>query len=203
MKHFASDFKFIFGYVLAHLLLMLTFSDKAVFWYLFTASMLFLISYATLNEDLDDQVPLFKYLSYGTFSGLILFTFFWIGKGALQMLNIPLTDQISNLYSQLGPSMLWHYIVLMLVIIPGEEIFWRGFVLKRLSKHLNVRTSIITSSILYASANIYSGSLLLLLTALIAGVFWGLLYTWKKSLPLVIVSHLIFDLCLFVLFPFA
>ena len=39
------------------------------------------------------------------------------------------------------------------------------------------------------------------LAAIVAGLIWGALYEWKKSLPLVIVSHLVFVLLLFLILP--
>lgn len=180
----------------------ITFQNKAVFWYLFSATLLFLISYTILNEELDDEAPFVKYISYGVLSGIVLFGIFWFGHYAIDALNLPITKQISKLYGRFSPSQLWHYIVLILIIIPGEEIFWRGFVQKRIIKHVNVRVGIVLSAILYTSVHFYASHWILAFAALIAGLFWGLLYEWKKSMPLVIVSHLIFDLFLFVIFPF-
>ena len=44
------DYRLIIGFVIAHILMYLTFQDKKVFWYMFTATMLILISYSILNE---------------------------------------------------------------------------------------------------------------------------------------------------------
>lgn len=196
-----TDKRLILGLLLAHLLLFFTFQDRAVFWYIFTASMLFLISYSILNEEIEDQVPFMSYLTIGTLTGVILFSIFLFGSFLFDTLNLPVVKEITRLYDRLSPTVLWHYIVLLLVIIPGEEIFWRGFVQERIQRNSNITIAILISSILYASAHLYSGTLLLPLAALISGVFWGILYYWKKSLPLVIVSHLIFDLFLFVIYP--
>ncbi|MBP2239928.1 membrane protease YdiL (CAAX protease family) [Cytobacillus eiseniae] len=202
MKKLTTDIRLIIGFVLAHILMYFTFQDKAVFWYIFTASLLFLISYAILNEELEDQVPFSSFIMYGAVSGFALFGVFWLGNSLIELLNLPFSKEISKLYSRLSPSLLWHYIVLILVIIPGEEIFWRGFVQKRVLKHINIPIGIILSSILYASVHFYATHWILAFAALIAGIYWGILYAWKKSMPLVIVSHLIFDLFLFVILPF-
>ncbi|WP_077211333.1 CPBP family intramembrane glutamic endopeptidase [Bacillus dakarensis] len=196
-----TDKKLILGFFLAHLLLYFTFQDKNVFWYIFTAAMLFLISYSIFMEEIENQLTFLTNLFYGLISGIILYGLFWAGNSLIQLANLPLTKDIAQLYRQLSPSQLWHYIVLFLVIIPGEEFFWRGFVQKRLHKYHNVHFSVILASLLYASAQIYSGSAMLPFAALVSGVFWGYLYAWKNSLPLVIVSHLIFDLFLLVIYP--
>jgi membrane protease YdiL (CAAX protease family) len=41
-----------------------------------------------------------------------------------------------------------------------------------------------------------------MLAAFCGGIFWGSLYIWRKSIPLLIISHLIFDLLFIVFFPF-
>lgn len=202
MMKFVTDTKLMIGFLLAHLLLYLTFSDKNVFWYIFTASMLFLITYSILNENIKDEASLKTYLIYGIISGFLLFGLFWTGNALIELLNLPFSNQVAKLYSRLSPTINWHYIVLLLIIIPGEEIFWRGFVQQRLMRYTNVWPSIFISAILYASVHIYSGSYMLPFAALIAGLFWSWLYAWKRSIPLVIVSHLIFDLFLLVIFPF-
>lgn len=202
MKNLTSDFRLIIGLLLAHALMYFTFQDKAVFWYIFSATLLFLISYTILNEELDDKMPFLSYLIYGAVSGFILFAIFWIGHSLIVLLDLPFTKQISKLYGRFSPSQLWHYLVLLLIIIPGEEIFWRGFIQKRISKYLNGPIVIILATILYTSVHFYSGEWILAFAALVAGLYWGYLYQWKKSMPLVIVSHLIFDLFLFVLLPF-
>ncbi|MEQ2525990.1 CPBP family intramembrane metalloprotease [Robertmurraya yapensis] len=196
-----TDKRLILGFLLSHLLLFLTFHDKSIFWYIFTAAMLFLISYSIFHEAIENETSLITYLSLGILSGVVLFTIFFAGSWLIHTLNLPFSNEIAKLYKQLSPTMLWHYIVLFLVIIPGEEVFWRGFIQKRIQKGASTGTAVLVSSVLYASAHLYSGSVMLPLAALVSGLFWGYLYTWKKSLPLVIVSHIVFDLFLFIISP--
>ncbi|MFB6465700.1 lysostaphin resistance A-like protein [Cytobacillus sp. Hz8] len=202
MKKCATDLRLLLGLLIAHLLILLTFHTTVVFWYIFTASMLFLISYSTFRDEIDKKAPMYQVIIIGGLSGIILFFVFWLGNTLIHAMDIPLQSQIKSLYHHFSPTMAWHYIVLILVIIPGEEIFWRGFVQKRLSKYFHDWTAIILSTLLYTSVQFYSGSIILPLAALISGFIWAILYRWKKSIPLVIVSHLVFDLFLFVIFPF-
>ncbi|TKC18467.1 CPBP family intramembrane metalloprotease [Robertmurraya kyonggiensis] len=196
-----TDKRLILGFVLSHLLLFLTFHDSSIFWYIFTASMLFLISYSIFHEAIEDKASFITKLTLGVLSGVALFALFFIGSWLIQTLNLPFANEITKLYKRLSPTMLWHYIVLLLVIIPGEEIFWRGFIQKRIQKGASTVTAVVVSSVLYTSAHFYSGSVMLPFAALVSGLFWGFLYAWKKSLPLVIVSHLVFDLFLFIIYP--
>ncbi|MBX9972179.1 CPBP family intramembrane glutamic endopeptidase [Cytobacillus firmus] len=202
MKSIAADVRFIGGILLAHLLMYFTFQDKSIFWYIFSASLLLLISYSIIMEEVEDKASFGTFITYGVLSGFLLYGLFWAGYSLFEILNLPLVNQVEKLYGRFSPSLIWHYIVLILIIVPGEEVFWRGFVQKRLMKLTTVKLSIILSSLIYSSVHFYSGYWMLAFAALIAGLFWGWLYAWKRSIPLVIVSHLIFDLLMFVLLPF-
>jgi uncharacterized protein len=202
MKNWMADRKLILGILIAHLLLFFSFEDKDVFWYIFTASMLVLISYSIINEEIEDNTSTITYLTLGVASGLGLFGLFWLGSFLIELLNLPFDNQISRLYSRFSPDLLWHYLVLVLILAPGEEIFWRGFIQKRLSNYFSMKMSIGLSVLLYASVHLYSGEFILVLAAVIAGLAWSILYAWKRSMPLVIVSHIVFDLLLFVFLPF-
>ncbi|MCA1029452.1 CPBP family intramembrane metalloprotease [Bacillus timonensis] len=138
----------------------------------------------------------------GALSGVLLYAVFFFGKLMLLFLHSPLVQEISALYSIVGPSTWWHYIVLFFIIVPGEELFWRGFIQKRLVLYFHSsRKGIFLASILYASAHFYSNSTLLIVAAFVAGIFWGILYQWKKNIWLNIVSHLVFDLLLLIVLP--
>lgn len=202
MKQCAADIWFVCGYLIAHLLLFFTFEDKAIFWHIFSATMLFLISFSIIKEELDDRVSFWNYISFGAVSGVFIFSLFSLGNYFINVFDIPLYQQVSALYGQYAPKAFWHYLVLILIIVPGEEIFWRGFIQKRLLNYTNKWTSILVSTIMYTSVHFYADHWMLAFAAFVAGIFWSSLYAWKRSIPLVIVSHLVFDLFLFVILPF-
>lgn len=202
MKKAFTDWKFLLGLVLANALIYFAYDQGKVFWYILTGSMLFLISYAILNEDVDDRISLGQYLFYGLLSGAALYGVFWLGDLLLNLLNFTsLSNQVTKLYNKFSPDAIWHYIALILIIVPGEEFFWRGFIQKRLLASTGVWTSVIVSTVFYSIVSLYSGYILLGIAALICGFVWGTLYAWKRSLPLVIISHLTFNLLLLVFFP--
>ncbi len=202
MKWRTVDFRLIIGLIIAHVLLFFSFSDKSIFWYIFAASCLLLITFTMFQEDVDDEAPFFTYIFYGTFSGLILYGLFWAAHAGFLFLHLPIENSVKRLYHWYAPSEFWEYLALVLAAAPGEELFWRGFVQKRLLKYLSPFVSILTGSALYALVHIYSHELTLVFAAFFSGLAWGALYYWKKSMPLVIVSHLIFDVMLFIILPF-
>lgn len=197
----AADYRLIIGFIIAHLLLFFSFQDKSIFWYIFTGSLLLLITFAMLQEDVDDQASFLSYVLLGAVSGLLLYGLFWVGHLAIVTFHLPFHKSISRLYRWFAPSIFWQYLALIFVAAPGEELFWRGFVQKRLLKYFKPLASIIIASILYASVHIYSGQFLLVFITFIAGIAWGVLYYWKKSMPLLIVSHVVFDIMLFIIHP--
>jgi len=201
VKKVILDYRIVIGFIIAHILMYITFNDKSIFWYMFTATMLILISYSIFNEKADQQSSIVKNSIYGLISGVFLFLVFWFGDLMINFLNLPFQKEISALYRSFSPKSFWHFLVLLIIIVPGEELFWRGFIQKRLGKKFGITLSIVISTILYASVQIYSGYVIHIIAAIVAGIFWGTLYARKKSLPLIIVSHFIFDLFIFILFP--
>lgn len=201
MKKHNLDIRLIVGFIIAHILINFSFHDKTIFWYIFSGSLLILIAYATLQGDVDDEIPFIKYFFLGALSGFLLNFVFWLGIHAMEWLHLPFENSLKKLYKWYAPSLFWQYIALVLVAAPGEELFWRGFIQKNLMKYFNPVFSVFLAAVLYASVHIYSGSFLLVLAAFISGLAWGFLYYWKKSMPLVIVSHLIFDFMIFIVLP--
>lgn len=195
------DWRLLLSIILAHVLLYMTFSDRDIFWYLYTAANLFFISFAIISEKIDDKQKTRSYLKYGVLSGLLLYALFFVGHLLLPVLPFSWEKQVASMYKWYSPQFSWHYIVLILVFIPGEELFWRGFIQKRLSVYFNDLTAIIAASMLYASIFLYSDKFIWVLAAFVAGLFWGSLYVWKRSIPMLIISHLVFDVLLIVLFP--
>ena len=68
----------------------------------------------------------------GLFQEFFCLLFFGLGDAMIQLFNLPFEKEISSLYKAFAPVSLWHYIVLLFIIVPGEEIFWRGYIQKRL-----------------------------------------------------------------------
>ncbi|MCD4840138.1 MULTISPECIES: CPBP family intramembrane glutamic endopeptidase [Neobacillus] len=201
MKKLICDSKLLTGLILAHVLLYFSFNDKSIFWYIFSGSILGLIIFTMLKGEMDDQLSIPRSIGWGVITGLLLYFIFWAGYHLLQFIDFSFHKEISRLYKWFAPSLFWQYLSLVFVAAPGEELFWRGFVQKRLLHSLKPIPGILIGAFLYGSAHIYSGSLLLIFAAFLSGLVWGVLYFWKKSMPLVIVSHIIFDIMLFIVAP--
>ncbi len=87
------------------------------------------------------------------------------------------------------------------VIGPGEELFWRGLVQRSLqSRFGRLRAALIGAS-LYGGVHLVSRNLTLTAAATVAGLFWAGLYALEQRLPPLIVSHITWDLWIFLVAP--
>ena len=86
--------------------------------------------------------------------------------------------------------------LLILPIIPGEEIVWRGAVMLPLADRWGKAAGVIVAALMFAAAHLTLGSVPLLLAAIALGAFWGIITLWTRSLVPALVCHLIWDVML-------
>jgi len=88
-----------------------------------------------------------------------------------------------------------------LVIGPGEELFWRGLVQRGLMRRYGrIRGTLIASSI-YGGIHLVSANLTLTGAAATAGLYWGALYAKDQRLAPLIISHISWDIWIFLIAP--
>ncbi|MHB8093947.1 MAG: CPBP family intramembrane glutamic endopeptidase, partial [Candidatus Aminicenantales bacterium] len=88
------------------------------------------------------------------------------------------------------------------LIGPGEEFFWRGYIQRSWQKKMGA-AALPLSVAFYAAVHIASGNPMLVLAAAVGGLYWGILYQRSGSVLLVAVSHTLWDLAVFIFFPFS
>lgn len=86
--------------------------------------------------------------------------------------------------------------LLILPIIPGEEIVWRGAVMLPLADRWGKAAGVAVAALMFAAAHLTLGSVPLLLAAIALGAFWGIITLWTRSLVPALVCHLIWDVML-------
>jgi uncharacterized protein len=90
---------------------------------------------------------------------------------------------------------------LALVIGPGEELFWRGLVQRGLMRHYGrIRGTLIASTI-YGGIHLVSANFTLTGAAATAGLYWGALYAKDQRLAPLIISHVSWDIWIFLIAP--
>lgn len=106
-------------------------------------------------------------------------------------------------------------ILLLFLIGPTEEIFWRGYIQHRLQERSyhykgnplsqkNCRAiGAILGIVCYTAIHIPSCNFMLIVAAAVCGIAWGGIYWYKQEwLPALIISHALWDAAAFVWFPF-
>jgi membrane protease YdiL (CAAX protease family) len=146
----------------------------------------------------------FKAIIIGLASAVILYAIFWIGQTISHVIFSFSKSQIDNIYA-LGEGSSMSAIVLMLFFItgPAEEIYWRGFVQKRLSNRFGGWQGWLIAAAIYAGVHICSLNFMLVGAAGVAGLFWGWLYWRLDNLAPVMISHAVWSSGIFAVFPTA
>ncbi|NLC77068.1 MAG: CPBP family intramembrane metalloprotease [Clostridia bacterium] len=188
----------------------------AVFWYLIFGVQManFWLSMAVAATVLASLSVLFQGLPFtgkdlnaraiiaGLVSAAILYLLFWLGNTVSQWIFPFARGQVASIYEirTQGQAMVIA-LVLLFITSPAEEIFWRGFIQKwAMEKYGDLRGWLLGSCI-YAGVHLASGNFMLVMAALVAGLFWGYLYKWEGNLVSCIISHCIWTVGIFLLIP--
>jgi membrane protease YdiL (CAAX protease family) len=138
-----------------------------------------------------------------TFSGITGFLFtdaneLMINLGSLK-LNFPLDKELS--YSLLTKSNSFGAVILYLgfsiiAIGLGEELFWRGFIQKKLSKYTKRNAAVLITAALFSLTHFYLFSILSLKAGLfflmlifLVGIIWGYIFNRLGNIWSVAISH--------------
>jgi len=143
-----------------------------------------------------------RHLWVGVGSALVLYGIFWAGNALATLLFPFAPGQIASVYatrSQLDAVLIGF--ALVLVMGPAEEIYWHGFVQRRLVGRYGPVTGVLATAAVYALVHAVSLNPMLVLAAGVCGLYWGILYQREQNLIALIVSHSLWDLLIFVLFP--
>ncbi len=179
------------------------------FWWWMTASILLLLAVVQfvddpwrhlLAADLRDRP--FRKAVLGILSAVALYIVFWVGNQASRYVFAGAAHDISAVYAFKQQAPVLRIVLLMVFVIgPGEELFWRGFLQRRFEAALGGLPGWLLATFVYAAVHIASGNPILVLAAGICGLFWGWLYWKRRSMLLNAVSHTIWDIAVFLLFP--
>lgn len=142
-------------------------------------------------------------LLLGVAIAFALWGIFWIGDKFSQLMFQFARPQVDSVYAMKDGSAAWMITVLLLVLIgPAEEFFWRGYVQKTMSEKMGANAALVVTTLIYALVHIWSFNFMLVMAALVAGGVWGLIYRIKPSLlPALIISHALWDALVFVILP--
>ena len=144
-----------------------------------------------------------KQLFWGIAIAVALWGVFWVGDKLSQLMFDFARPQVDTIYGMKEGESPWLLTALMLFLIgPAEEIFWRGYVQEKLSRRWNANMGFIVTAAIYALVHAGSCNFMLTMAALVAGVVWGLLYRlFPQYFTAIIISHALWDVAVFIWFP--
>jgi membrane protease YdiL (CAAX protease family) len=147
-------------------------------------------------------------LFLGIFTAIALYALFvagnrmltWISEWTGVVRNHP--ENLRSIYAIRGSLPSWlEGFLLFFPIGFGEEVFWRGYVQKFFTVRWNRPIAFGVTTLLYTLVHVPNGNPVLTLAALTCGLFWGGMYAMTGRLLPVLISHMLWDPLIFVIFP--
>ena len=89
----------------------------------------------------------------------------------------------------------------VLVISPAEEVYWRGLVQSTFQGRWGVWRGWLAGTAAYGGVHLLTGNIMLVIAAAVAGGAWGALYAWQGRLLPVVLSHALWGVLVFLVFP--
>jgi membrane protease YdiL (CAAX protease family) len=170
------------------------------FWYRLTFASIILALYAVYFGkaiDRGDHEIGLSVVMKGVVSGCFLYALFFVGYNVFKAF---VESGASGVYLFRADSAI-HVVALSLVITSFcEEFFWRRYIQAALIGSYG-GTGLVFNTLLYACIHLPTGNPALVFAALIAGLFWGLLYEYTGSLWVAVLSHVVWTELVFVFLP--
>jgi membrane protease YdiL (CAAX protease family) len=186
----------VVGLAVAFGLFGLTFHGaRARFWERMTLTGLVLGSMALAN---DAELRRLRFrerdVALGLLSAAGLYAIFQVGDRVARTVMPKGSQEIGDIYALRSlrpkPEIATR---LATIIGPAEELFWRGFVQRRIGAP--------GAAMSYGGAHLVTGNATLIGAATVAGIYWGLLRAIGMSMPALITSHVAWDIWIFLLAP--
>lgn len=139
----------------------------------------------------------------GLLMAAALWGVFWVGDKVASWLFDFARPQVSAIYgmkSGWSPALL--SLLMLFLIGPAEEVFWRGYVQRTLSGRFGANAGMVVATLAYALVHASSCNFMLLMASLVAGAFWGVAYRFfPRRFAAIILSHAVWDVAVFIWFP--
>ena len=175
------------------------------FWWMMTASACTLSLLATFfgREWWKDVRIDFSNILLGIVIAVALWSVFWIGDKLSQLMFNFARPQVDIIYGMKdGESPLLLTLLMLFLIGPAEEIFWRGYIQKSFSQYWNPNVGMVVTTAIYSLVHAGSCNFMLTMAALVAGLAWGIMYRFfPEKFGAIIISHALWDVAVFIWFP--
>lgn len=203
------DKKLIVGICIAAVLWTIMFSPwtspHVNFWVMMTCSGLTLTLYSTWASPCwwkDIRFDLSN-IALGVLIAVALWGIFWVGDRLSSMMFDFARPQVNLIYGMKeGENPLVLTLLMLFIIGPAEEIFWRGYIQKNMSRRWNPNVGFIVTTLVYSLVHVSKFNFMLIMAAAVAGFFWGLIYRFfPEKFGAILLSHALWDCAVFIWFP--
>lgn len=175
------------------------------FWIMMTCSGLTLTLYSTWAapgwwKDMKFDI---SNIFLGVGLAAVLWGVFWVGDKLSSLMFDFARPQVDMIYGMKAGENPWILTALMLFIIgPAEEIFWRGYLQKSFSRRWNPNVGFAVTTLMYSLVHISKFNFMLIMAAAVAGFVWGLAYRfYPEKFGAIVLSHALWDCAVFIWFP--
>lgn len=172
------------------------------FWLMMSisTSILLLVALAINRERISVRMN-YRTMSLGAVSGVLLYGLLYVGYQFTKSVTV-FSQGVAGVYDfRSGVPLAVIALLLIFPIAPSEEIYWRGLIQRRFMERFGGNNGLILAAAAYALVHLPTLNPPLILTALIGGLVWGWIYKSSKQLEPIILSHIVFDVLIFVIAP--
>lgn len=138
----------------------------------------------------------------GLASAAGLYEVFQVGDRLARAVRPAGSTEIARIYQLRSAAPRWVIALLLAgIIAPSEELFWRGLVQRQLMDRFGTWPGALIAAACYGGVHLGSGNLTLSAAATVAGAYWSAQYALRRRLPALVVSHVVWDLWIFLVAP--
>jgi uncharacterized protein len=178
-------------------------SKRANFWARMAFGAGSLGSYALwARPELRKELPTLKDAALGAVSAGGLYVIFQVGDRMARRIMPAGSEEIASVYELRGiaPTPLITAL-LVTVIAPSEELFWRGLVQRSFMDRFGTTRGTLAAGAAYGGVHLVTGNLTLTGAAATAGLYWGTEYALHPRLGPLLASHILWDIWIFLVAP--
>lgn len=146
--------------------------------------------------------PRLSHLAFGTAAAAALYGLGWLGAQALRAASPALMAQVGELYAWGTVLPLAGSLPLLLLIVCGEEVFWRAGVALPVAGRFGPWWGCFASAAAFTLAHLYVGPPVLWLAAFACGLVWAWMVVRTRSLIPGIVCHYLWDVGVMFVAPY-
>lgn len=146
--------------------------------------------------------PRVRHLVFGTAAALALYGLCWLGAGLLRGLTPWLMAEVSSLYAWGDVLPVWQALPLLVLIVLGEELFWRAAIALPVAGRWGPWAGVAASAGAFTLAHLAVGPPVLWLAAAGCGAVWAWLVLRTRSVWPGFVCHYLWDVLVMFVAPY-